>query len=135
MLKNFPCAEELLKKLQESCQCQNCRSKGILSSSRKGCLRYSAVLELCILISHAVADALGAEDASGAADPEHTMLGVITLLSEVIDLEIVQWDTWFAVATCAVTGCSWDSLAYLGEDSEDEGELLGLGFNMGVLPS
>ena len=106
VVENFPCAEELLKKMQESCQCHNCRSRFSLSSSRIGCLRYSAVLELCILISHAVADALGAEDASGAPDPEHTMLSVITLLLEIIDQKIVRWNTWFAVATCAVTGCS-----------------------------
>ncbi|KAK0509606.1 hypothetical protein JMJ35_008000 [Cladonia borealis] len=133
VLKNFPCAEELLKKMQGSCQCQNCRSKGSLSSSKKGCLRYSAVLELCNLISHAVADALGAEDASGAPDPEHTMLGVITLLSEVIDQEIVRWDTWFAVATCAVTGCSWDSFADLGGDPEDEGGTSWAGVQYGSL--
>ena len=133
VLKNFPCAEELLKKMQESCQCQNCRSKGSLSNSKKGCLRYSAVLELCILISHAVADALGAEDASGAPDPEHTMLGVITLLSEIIDQEIVRWDTWFAVATCAVTGCSWDSFADLGGDPEDEGGTSWAGVQYGSL--
>ena len=133
VLKNFPCAEELLKKMQESCQCLNCRTKGSLSSSKKGCLRYSAVLELCILISHAVADALGAEDASGAPDPEHTMLGVITLLSEIIDQEIIRWDTWFAVATCAVTGCSWDSFADMGGDPEDEGGTSWAGVQYGSL--
>ena len=119
--------------MQESCQCQNCRSKGSLSSSKKGCLRYSAVLKLCILVSHAVADALGAEDASGAPDPEHTMLGVITLLSEVIDQEIVRWDTWFAVATHAITGCSWDSFTDLGGDPEDEGGTSGAGVQYGSL--
>ena len=133
MLKNFPCAEELLKNMQESCQCQNCRSRGSLSSSKKGCLRYSAVLELCILVSHAVADALGAEDASGAPDPEHTMLGVITLLSEVVDQEIVRWDTWFAVATHAITGCSWDSFTDLGGDPEDEGGTSWAGVQYGSL--
>ena len=133
VLKNFPCAEELLKKMPESCQCRNCRSRVSLSSSKIGCLRYSAVLELCILISHAVADALGAEDASGAPDPEHTMLGVITLLSEIIDQKIVRWNIWFAVATCAVTGCSWYWLAGLGGDLEDEGRTSWAGVQYGSL--
>lgn len=117
VLKNFPSAEEMLETVQKSCQCPNCRSEGSLSGSKRGCLRYSAVLELGILVSHAVADALGADDVSGALDPEDARAGVITLLSEIIDQEIVRWDTWFKVAACAVTGCSWGSYADAPEDS------------------
>ncbi len=120
VLKNFPCAEQLLKNMQNSCQCLNCRSEGSLSGSKRGCLRYSAMREFCMLISHAVADALGAEDVSGAPGPEDAISGVITLLSEVIDREIVRWDTWFKVAACAVTGCSWDFFANVTAEPEDE---------------
>ena len=121
VLKNFPSAEQLLENMQRSCRCPNCRSEGSLSDSKKGCLRYSAVLELCLLISHAVADALGAEDVSGAPDPEDAKSGVMTLLSEIIDQEIVRWDTWFRVAACAVTGCSWHLFTDVKGDSGDEG--------------
>lgn len=121
VLKNFPSAEQLLENTRKSCYCPNCRSEGSLSGSKKGCLRYSAVLELCLLISHAVADALGAEDVSGNPDPEDAKSGVITLLSEVIDQGIVRWNTWFRVAACAVTGCSWHLFTNVKEDSGDEG--------------
>ena len=120
VLKNFPGAEDLLEDMQKHCQCANCRSKGSLSNSKKGCLRYSAALQLCILISHAVADALGVDDVSGAPDPENAMSGVITLLSEIIDREILRWDTWFQVAVCAVTGCSWDSFDDATANSEEK---------------
>jgi hypothetical protein len=133
LLKNFPCAEDLLKHMQDSCQCPNCRSKGSLSGSKRGCLRYSAVLEICILISHAVVDALGARDVSGLPEPEDAMSGVITLLSEIIDQEIVRWDTWFQVAACAVTGCSWDSFADVAGDSGDEGGGSWVGVQYGSL--
>ncbi|MCJ1451128.1 hypothetical protein MMC28_001463 [Mycoblastus sanguinarius] len=133
VLKNFPCAEEMLKNTQKCCQCLNCRSEGSFSGSKKGCLRYSAVLELCILISHAVADALGVEDVSGAADPEDAMLGIITLLSEVIDQGVVRWDTWFQVAACAVTGCSWRSFADMTGDSEGKGGTSRAGVQYGSL--
>ena len=107
VLKNFPCAEQLLENMQKSCRCPNCKLEGSLTGCKRGCLRYCAVLELCILVSHAIADALGADDVSGAPDPEDAKSGVMTLLSEVIDQEIVRWDTWFKVAACAVSGCSW----------------------------
>ena len=133
VLKNFPCAEQLLENMQKSCRCPNCRSEGSLSRSKRGCLRYSAVLELCILVSHAVADALGAEDVSGAPDPEDAKAGVMTLLSEVIDQEIVQWDTWFGVAACAVTGCSWDLFTKNKGISGDEGGSSWVGVQYGSL--
>ena len=109
ILKNFPGAEALLENVRKRCQCQNCQTSGLLNHSKQGCLRHSAVLELCILISHAVADALGADDVSGALYPEDARSAAMTLLSEIIDEEIIRWDTCFAVAACVITGCSWEA--------------------------
>ena len=133
VLKNFPCAEQLLENMQKSCRCPNCRSEGSLSGCKKGCLRYSAVLELCLLISHAVAEALGAEDVSGVPNPEDAKSGIMTLLSEIIDQEIVRWDTWFRIAACAYTGCSWDLFTDVKGDSGDEGGSSWVGVQYGSL--
>ena len=133
VLKNFPSAEEMLNDIRNACQCPNCRNKGSLSGSKRGCLRYSAVLELCTLLSHALVDALGGDDVSGAPVPEDTMSAVITLLSETIDQEIVRWDTWFGVAASAITGCCWDSFSDATADSGDEGSTSWAGVQYGSL--
>ena len=122
VLKNFPSAEGLLKNLLKACKCQNCRSQGTLSGSKRGCLRHLGAIELCILISHAVADALGAVDVSGAPNPEDAMSVVKCLLSEIIDEEMVRWDTWFQVAACTITGCPWTSFQDSGGDPEDDSQ-------------
>ncbi|KAL8714697.1 MAG: hypothetical protein Q9225_006535, partial [Loekoesia sp. 1 TL-2023] len=80
--------------------------KTYLNKDRK--MKSYTLLGLCILLSHAVADALGANDVSGNPDPpEGTISGVMTLLSEVIDQDVVRWNTWFQVGACAVSGCPW----------------------------
>ncbi|KAI4261723.1 MAG: hypothetical protein L6R42_003081 [Xanthoria sp. 1 TBL-2021] len=128
VLKNFPSAEALLEKMRQDCRCTNCRASGsspraVLASMSKncrctncrasgggfsqckqGCRRYSAVLGLCTILSHAVADCLGVDDVSGDQDPKVMMSGVMTLIFEVIEEEVVRWDTWFMVAACIVTG-------------------------------
>lgn len=133
VLKNFPSAEGMLENMRKSCKCPNCQSNGSLSNSKRNCLRYSAVLELCILISHAVVDALGGDDVSGAPEPEDARSGVISLLLEIIDQEIVRWDTWFKVAACAVTGCSWELFVDVTGDSGDEGGTSWVGVQYGSL--
>ena len=133
VLKNFPCAEQLLENMQRSCRCPSCKFEGRLSRCKRGCLRYCAVLELCILVLHAIADALGADDVSGAPDAEDAKSGVMTLLSEVIDQEIVRWDTWFKVAACAVSGCSWHLFTDTKGSSRDEGGPTWVGVQYGSL--
>jgi hypothetical protein len=95
IIKCFPAAQSMLEELRPKCNCSTCRGDGSLKDCKANCLRYSAVTEICMLLSNAIADGSGALDISGASEPGDAVSAMVTLFSEVMDQDILRWDTFF----------------------------------------
>ena len=73
LLEFFPILYDLCSELQATCTCFHCDPKHGMRKGRlhkdENCLAYSAIMEVMFYFSHGIADAFGAQDASGTGKP------------------------------------------------------------------
>lgn len=108
VIRHFPIVQSRLDEIQSRCPCPNCIRSGPLGSSKRGCLRFSAITELFLLLAHVISDGFGAKDVSGMSDPTYIVNMTATLFGHLINRGLVCWDDWFKLVACVVTGCSAD---------------------------
>ncbi|MCJ1384120.1 hypothetical protein MMC17_007236 [Xylographa soralifera] len=127
ILSYFSYAQVLLDEMKAACRCTKCSKEGnVLKHYKRGCLRYSGITKLFLLLAHAIADGFGAPKVSGMTDPETQIKGVTEVFSDLIYENLVRWDTWFRLVACTVSGCEWD-LSETDETS-DSGALVAIQF-------
>lgn len=109
VIRHFPIVQSLLDEVQSRCPCPNCIPSGPLRSSKRGCLRFSAITELFLLLAHVISDGFGAKDVSGMSDPTSIVDMTAMLFGRLIGMGTIEWRYWFNLVTCVVTGCSADA--------------------------
>jgi hypothetical protein len=120
ILPYFPILRDIMSEARKSCRCTFCRKpepppRPVLVV---GCLRHTTFMEVMTHVAHSIADAFGAEDASGGLATTPSDLGVINILYDVIGGS-VRWRSWLTTASRVVLGCP-----PIGEltGHEDEGD-------------
>jgi hypothetical protein len=134
ILQWFPAATDLLAKIQPRCSCSACITDESLDECKKGCLREAAATRLFILLAHAISDAFQAHDVSGRSNSDDQVTGVSALLSELLDTQLVRWDTWFEVVASTTAGISWDAFNFRDDDGSSSWAAIQYGSFVAVAP-
>ncbi|KAF8851822.1 hypothetical protein BDZ45DRAFT_807970 [Acephala macrosclerotiorum] len=134
MIEWFPAAKDLLAEIQPRCSCSACKSDENLDRCKKGCLREAAATRLFILIAHAISDAFQAQDVSGRSNSDDQVTGVTALLSEILDQQLLRWDTWFEVVASTTAGIPWDAFDLRGDNGSSSWAAVQYGSFVAVAP-
>jgi hypothetical protein len=134
ILEWFPAAKDLLVEIQPRCSCSACESNIGLDQCKRGCLREAATTRLFVLLAHGISDAFDAQDVSGCSNSEDQVTGVTALLSEILDSELIRWDTWFQVVASTTAGIPWNSFDFGGGDGSSSWAAIQYGSFVGVAP-
>ncbi|KAF2259089.1 hypothetical protein CC78DRAFT_593012 [Lojkania enalia] len=118
----FPILQDLLALVRKSCNCHICRLPKPRFHFNQGCLQRMVLHEVLFYIGHAIADALGAPDASAksASDVEVSDFGVSRILLDAVEpmRQTITWHSWLNTTSQVFLGC--DSLDELdGSRSKD----------------
>lgn len=130
----FPAVQSLLDQIQPRCSCSACKTEAKLDQCKRGCLREAAVTRLFILLAHGISEAFGAQDVSGRSNPEDQVRGVTTLLAEILQQQLLRWDTWFALVGCTAAGISWDAFDFQDDDGSSSWAAVQYGSFIAVAP-
>ncbi|KAK4223502.1 hypothetical protein QBC38DRAFT_425310 [Podospora fimiseda] len=141
IMNYFPILQNLVAKLIHSCGCRSCsklhsapRKITLLEPdvvkipSDRNCLVYRAFSEVMFLFSHGIADAFGADDASGTRSLAASLtedLGALRILCEAIGRRgdgdgLIAWSTLFTTAVRVFLGNQMEELL---ADPEQENRL------------
>ncbi|MCJ1476368.1 hypothetical protein MMC13_005034 [Lambiella insularis] len=124
-MSDFPYALAILDEMKAVCRCPKCANdSNALKHYKRGCLGYSAITKLFLLLAHAIADGFGALNVSDLTDPESQVKGVTEVFSDLIYHHMVRWDTWIRLVACTVSGCEWESSE--ADELSDPGALVAI---------
>lgn len=105
----FPLLQDILEALQQRCSCHQCKVSANLDDCKSGCLREAGMTRFLLLLAHGFSDAVGGVDASGRSNPEDQVKAMTNLFHEIVQEQIIRWDTVFELAACTVAGTEWSA--------------------------
>ncbi|KAF2244757.1 hypothetical protein BU26DRAFT_522528 [Trematosphaeria pertusa] len=105
----FPGLADLLAEAEVQCRCMNCIQKRGVTPLQPGCRKFYAYGAVLSLLGHSIADAFGADSASGSEEMSSPAVGSDIYSVEHVLLDIVRksqvvWQTWFEVASSVYLG-------------------------------
>ncbi|KAK2606025.1 hypothetical protein QQS21_003543 [Conoideocrella luteorostrata] len=131
LLDYFPILQDLVKDIQNTCQCFPCSGGRVNLGLPKdeNCLAFKAFMEVMFYFSHGIADAFGAPDASGSSEKAAISdLGALDILKQAIrwnlfDSSLLEgtltWHSLLSTAARVFLGCP--ALENMTDACRDEG--------------
>jgi hypothetical protein len=118
ILSCFPLAQDMVDTITKRCTCYECESGTPLKIMKAGCLGKLAIVELFVILAHAISEGLGARDVSGLSKPDEVAATVMVVLFRLLRHKIILWDDWFSVAAVTTAGASFQIFS---EDRRNRG--------------
>lgn len=105
----YPGLNDLIGKAQSECSCVSCARGRNDTHLQPGCLKFYSYASVLSLLAHSIADAFGADNASGSVETSlqadnSDVHSVERILLDVAKNSRVVWQTWFEVASCVYLG-------------------------------
>ena len=111
LTRHLPILQDLMFKLERTCQCNWCYD-GLRAETKRygylpaGCLRSVAFNSVLVLIGHSIADGFGCDDVSGIQGSNKMVAqSSLDLMLRLCQDKTVDWNTWFQTAACVFLGC------------------------------
>jgi hypothetical protein len=106
ILTLYPEVSDAMTLASQRCRC-GCEGKLPRGGVDDGCLQAVMFAEVILMVGHSMAEAAGASDVSnlyGSESSQALIDATTTLLERIATAGLITWDTWFRLASVAVSG-------------------------------
>lgn len=114
----FPYLSDALEDLRRRCSCHQCDLGTGLDEAQEGCLRAVGITYFLLLIACGITDAMGLNDISGLAEAGEVVKAVLQLFHEIVQEQMIRWDTYVEVAATVAAGCPYSAFEQAGETAD-----------------